>query len=166
MLTSLLKKLRVAGYDETSNWGTRSQTELVINLEARTVGPFQFGDALDAFRSLGRADKFLRHEGKRCSLLYGSLGLLLEFDEDRQLCYVSFLVDEDSRFPRCPGFAFARPVFASGITLSEASTESDLRSRFGKPKHEDLDDHEIVLTFAVTDSIWSANSPPAEHLRC
>jgi len=165
MLRTLLKHLSRGSLDPTFDWPAVTPPAAVIHLQARSIGGLRFGDPIDEARRFGRADHFIPHEGKACSLVYAKPGLLLQFDEKRRLSYCSFPLAADPYFPKCPGLVYATPVFSDGLRLTSATTEAEICALFGKPKSEDRDEEEIILNIERDGLTLEFELTPAGHLK-
>ncbi len=76
--------------DPTRDWPSGSGTPSV-NPASRSLGFVRLGDSLDAARTLGRPDRFVRHGEGFYTLSYASRGFAIEFEEGRLVEIACFI---------------------------------------------------------------------------
>lgn len=130
--------------DPTRDWPSGSGTPSV-NPASRSLGFVRLGDSLDAARTLGRPDRFVRHGEGFYTLSYASRGFAIEFEEGR-LVEIACFIGPGGATPSDPPPAFVRPTLPAGRTLGPETTVADVIAELGEPQTRDESD-EPVLTY-------------------
>lgn len=165
MFHSLFKILGLAPGSPVADWPEIDAATPPIDLANRAIGPLAFGATFHEARTLGRPDRFERHNQQTSSLLYARLGLLLEFDARTGLEYAAYFVAPDRLDPDHALLRHCTPRLATGVVLTSQTTEADLRALFGPPKTADRDDEEIVLFHELHGLTLECELTPAGTLK-
>lgn len=137
--------------------------EIRLELATGSVGVLRFGDNIDAARPLGRPNDYYRHEGNGCGLLYFERSIYLEFDERRELSFVTFHLlpspsDSSSRF-------VGRSVqLLNGAVISCDSSPDDISRLFGKSVDASKDEDGMVHTHNAHGFILDVYFTPAGRI--
>mgnify|MGYP000970674134 CR=1 FL=1 len=122
--------------------------EIRLDLATGSLGILRFGDHIDAARPLGRPGDYHRHQGKGCGLLYLERGVYLEFNDRRELSFVTFHL---SQSPASSSSRFiGRPLHLSdGAVVSFENSSDDISRLFGKSIEAAKDEDGMMLTHQV-----------------
>jgi hypothetical protein len=165
MFNTLFKILGLAPASPVADWPEIDATTPPIDLANRAIGPLIFGALFEEARTLGRPDRFARHNQQTCSLIYARLGLHLEFDARAGLEYAAYFIAPDRHDPDHPLLRHCTPCLTTGRTLTAQTTEADLCALFGPPQTAERDADETVLFHELHGLTVECELTPAGTLK-